>query len=279
MSLAASRIVWERSKASGSALVVLLALADHANDDLEAWPSAPTLARLAKLTDRQVRTLLHDLAETGDIAAVGTGPRGVTIYRITCGNADPVGSTPEAYFRGEDDSTPEAYFIPTPEAGFREQTATPEIRFRRPLKYTSANPPLNQEHTHSAGARPSVTAAENQPALFDDHPGDPQPAIGTTTRKPATEHPDFAAFWSTYPSRGPHPNPRKPAAEKFAAAVRGGADPGAIIRGAENYAATIRREGTDPRFVAQATTWLNQHRWQDHQAAAEPARPIYDGSL
>lgn len=284
MSIAASRIVWERSKASGSALVVLLALADHANDDLEAWPAQSTLARLAKITDRQVRAILADLVAAGDIEVAGIGHRNVIVYRIACGGPnqghEPT-PTPEVYFQGQPPMTPEAGFrvdATTPEVGFRDQNATPEVYFRRPRKCTSDNPSMNQKHTDSVGARPSVMTAEDQPALFGDQPGDNKPPAGATTRNPPAEHPAFATFWSAYPGRGPHPNPRKPAAEKFAAAVKHGADPAAIIRGAENYAATVRREGTEPRFVAQAVTWLNQHRWQDHQAA-EPDRPAYDGSL
>ncbi len=41
-----------------------------------------------------------------------------------------------------------------------------------------------------------------------------------------------------------------------------------IIRGAENYAAYVEREGTDPKYVAQAQTWLSQERWAQSQEAA-----------
>lgn len=75
---------------------------------------------------------------------------------------------------------------------------------------------------------------------------------------------DFEKFWSAYPSRGAHGSPRKPASEKFRAAVRRGVDPLAIIRGAEGYAAAMA--GKDPQFVAQAVTWLSQERWADQTA-------------
>ena len=41
-----------------------------------------------------------------------------------------------------------------------------------------------------------------------------------------------------------------------------------IIRGAEHYGAYVEREHTDPKFVAQAQTWLNQERWAQYQEAA-----------
>jgi len=82
----------------------------------------------------------------------------------------------------------------------------------------------------------------------------------------------FEAFWPVYPSRRPHANPRKPARDKFVAAVKRGIDPAVIIRGAENYRAAIERAGTDPRYIAQAMTWLHQERWNDDQQAPEPPR-------
>lgn len=75
--------------------------------------------------------------------------------------------------------------------------------------------------------------------------------------------PMFDEFWKAYPSRAAHPNPRKPAAAKFAIAVKAGVDPAAIIAGAKRYADDVRRTATDPQFVCQATTWLNQERWKD----------------
>ena len=82
----------------------------------------------------------------------------------------------------------------------------------------------------------------------------------------------FEAFWQAYPSRHPHANPRKPELEKFEAAVKRGIDPGVIIRGAENYRATVELIGTEPRYVTQAMTWLRQERWGDHQQPPEPPR-------
>lgn len=77
----------------------------------------------------------------------------------------------------------------------------------------------------------------------------------------------FAEFWAAYPSRGDAGNPRKPARDKFAAAVKRGAKPEAIIAGAKAYAAAMDRAGKrGTEFVAQAATWLNQERWTDHAA-------------
>ena len=78
----------------------------------------------------------------------------------------------------------------------------------------------------------------------------------------------FEEFWRTYPSRRPHSNPKKTARTKFETAVKRGVAAADIIHAAENYAAYVEREGTDPKFVAQAQTWLNQERWAQYQEAA-----------
>jgi len=85
----------------------------------------------------------------------------------------------------------------------------------------------------------------------------------------------FAKFWHKYPSRHPHSNPKKPAKQKFEAALKRGVPVEVIIRGAENYAAYVARETDDARFIAQAVTWLNQERWTEYQKPfEEPAREV-----
>jgi hypothetical protein len=74
----------------------------------------------------------------------------------------------------------------------------------------------------------------------------------------------FERFWKAYPSRGQHANPKKPARAKFLAAIKNGIDPELLIRAAENYAAAMRRAGTDGRFVKTAEVWLNKASWEQY---------------
>lgn len=79
-------------------------------------------------------------------------------------------------------------------------------------------------------------------------------------------------FWKAYPQRDGE-NPKKPAREKFLAAVKRGVDPFDIIAGAKAYADhPATKHGTN--FVATAVTWLNQERWKDHKPSnAQPDSP------
>lgn len=82
----------------------------------------------------------------------------------------------------------------------------------------------------------------------------------------------FVRFWQAYPRRGAA-NPRKTAAEKFALAVRGGADPDALIAAADVYRRECDRLGyTGTPSVAQCQTWFNQRRWEDY-AIHDPPGP------
>jgi len=75
----------------------------------------------------------------------------------------------------------------------------------------------------------------------------------------------FKEFWGAYPKRE-GANPKAPAEQKFANAVKAGADPKEIVAAAGRYAEEIRRGGKEAKFVAQAVTWLNQKRWEDYSA-------------
>jgi len=67
ISLAIADAVWERSTHRGAALLVLLALADYANRQGEAWPKIGSLAHKARMSRRYCTALLQQLAESGEI--------------------------------------------------------------------------------------------------------------------------------------------------------------------------------------------------------------------
>jgi hypothetical protein len=78
----------------------------------------------------------------------------------------------------------------------------------------------------------------------------------------------FDDFKKGYPKRK-GANPWKPARDRFSALVKAGEDPEVIILGARRYSAELAEDGkVGTGFVAQAVTWLNQHRWKDY---ARPA--------
>src|SRR5687768_9208446 len=78
MSYDYSKRVWA-TDLKGGKLLVMLALAQHADAKGECYPSADTLAAMARLTDRQVRRVLNGLHTDGLICieqrAIGRGKK------------------------------------------------------------------------------------------------------------------------------------------------------------------------------------------------------------
>ena len=65
MSIKLMTEVWEHADAKGSELLLLLAIADFANDDGHAFPAMETLARKTRLSKRNVQYLVCKLEDTG----------------------------------------------------------------------------------------------------------------------------------------------------------------------------------------------------------------------
>ena len=70
MSIKVMSRVWAHSQRKDGELLVMLALADFANDAGESWPSIPILAQKARLTERQTRRVLTKLEDVGEIRRV-----------------------------------------------------------------------------------------------------------------------------------------------------------------------------------------------------------------
>lgn len=67
-------LVWDRGPFEGGSLLVMLALADWANDEGECWPAVPTIASKARMGERNARYVLKNLEAGGWLSrAVGRG--------------------------------------------------------------------------------------------------------------------------------------------------------------------------------------------------------------
>ena len=83
MSIRVMSDVWEKSQHSGTELLMLLAIADNANDERRAWPSVRTLARKTRMKPRNAQYLLKRLEESGELSInVGAGPNGSNVYSV-----------------------------------------------------------------------------------------------------------------------------------------------------------------------------------------------------
>lgn len=136
MSVTVSAAIWAHSDRKGNELLVLLALADQANDQGVAWPSVRTLSEKARTSLRATRYLLRDLETAGCVVDCGEHPdpryRGVTVYRIVI---------------------PKAAAVPACSSSGNEQPATP-IFSSAPVAPPKAEEPADD--SNQTGGAPAV---------------------------------------------------------------------------------------------------------------------------
>jgi hypothetical protein len=83
VSIAIQSAVWQHSKFKGTALLLLLAIADFADDDGQAYPSVATLARKIRSKPRNTQKILRQLQDSGELEIeLGCGPHGTNLYRV-----------------------------------------------------------------------------------------------------------------------------------------------------------------------------------------------------
>lgn len=67
MSVKVMSRVWDHSTQDGSSLLVLLALADHADEDGVCWPGIERVAAKARVSERQAQRVIKALEEKGEV--------------------------------------------------------------------------------------------------------------------------------------------------------------------------------------------------------------------
>jgi Helix-turn-helix domain len=142
MSIRVMTAVWDQTPYEGGELLVLLALADWADDQGRCWPSVPAIAQKARLKERQVYNILQKFRADGIIQCTPGGGRGRSTY----------------------------YLINTAKiAGFRSQPQTLQPSAEKPCTPVHTNPatecksprPPNRRNRHRQG-----TVNKNKPIPY-----------------------------------------------------------------------------------------------------------------
>ncbi len=226
MSVGVMAWVWKHSQSKPVQRLVLLAIADCANDrGTDAFPAASTLAKKTGLSERGVRKAINDLQSIGELEVdYKAGPKGCNRYRVLMPDLAPhAGST--------------RHHVP----GTRHET-TGDPAPRAP------EPSLNHPPTEPS-LEPSLSGA-----LFEPQTKPPR----KTATKPGAD-PAFDAFWAAYPRKISKGHARK----AWTTATATGTDPAEIITATEAHAARCARNRTEERFIPHPATWLNGERWGD----------------
>jgi hypothetical protein len=229
--------VWAHSQRKDGELLVMLALADFANDAGECWPSIPVLAEKARLTERQARRDLDKLEAAREIRRQrSTGGRNRRTH----------------------------YFITLPE--------NPDKITGKELQ--GKNNPVIEDHktlTPMSGALNRHRTVNNKSGAKAPSLSSPSPREKKHTRPDPAALVAFEQFYQAYPRHVGKADALKvwlklaPSAELI----------GEIMSGVHWYAESVK--DTDPKYVKHPSSWLNARRWEDepstHAGSNAHARP------
>lgn len=89
MSIEVMNQVWTQSEQKGSSLLLLLAIADNANNKGEAYPGIEYLSRKVRMSRRQTQRLVQELDRTNELAVIwgGSGPKDAHFFFILVGKS------------------------------------------------------------------------------------------------------------------------------------------------------------------------------------------------
>lgn len=237
--------VWEFSRHAGTELLVLLAVADFADDDGNAYPAVPTLARKCRMTPRNANLILANLKKSGELVVKqNEGPKGTNRYLIRF-------SPPEAGFTTEELFT------------LKRTSPTPEAGFPKPLKRTSDEPSVNHQ----------------EPSTYGHDAKKPHRSCSPSASESAED--GFANFWKAYPKKVAKPQALK-TWKKIKPTGQVLTD---LMAGLEKQKASGDWQKDAGQFIPHPATWLNGRRWEDEappaagQIAAPARNPIFAGAV
>jgi hypothetical protein len=222
--------VWANSQQSGGGLLVMLALADFANDEGECWPSILVLAQKARLSEREVQYLLPKLEQTGELrldrSNGGRNRRNRYIVTVT--------ENPE-------------------------DISVKKLHHNRNGAKVSVIFATENGEAHFTRIKPSGTINKNKSTESDKLIPDsltPKAKRKLTRPDPAAVA-AFAGFYQAYPR-----HVARAAAEREWVKLNPNPElTAAIMTAVERYAEEMK--DSEPRFIAHPATWLNSRRWED----------------
>jgi hypothetical protein len=270
VSVQATTWVWDHSKAENAGLLVMLAIADSANrEGAAAMQSVPTIAKMARTSERHVARCIAKLLEMGELEKTGVSQRyGTIVYRLPGMGADPqYPATPDAEVTPDNPSTPDlgdtqplTSVSPTPDLGDTQPQRTPQ-----------GTNPTTSSGDDGEGEDSSKASAPGVDALFND-------------------------WWNYYPKKVSKKDART-AFEKalkrtnfetiragLVAAIKTWRIDGRVVVEGQGKDLTVKLVGGTPekrelaKGVPHAATWLNADRWEDEHEAATPVADTNGGT-
>jgi hypothetical protein len=234
MSVRTMAKVWELSTNRGNDLLMLLAIADFADDDGNAYPAVQTLADKCRMKSRNANVILAALRASGELEVrQNEGPHGTNRYRIV------LPAFPLQNLTGVQKH-----------AALQKRALTPAKTCPKPLHVLTDEPSVNHQEpsTHARDAKKPHRS--RSPSASDS----------------AEE--GFATFWEQYPKKVAKPQALK-AWKKIKPAGQILAD---LMAGLERQKVSADWQKDGGQFIPHPATWLNGRRWEDQPTGTAAAK-------
>lgn len=184
--------VWESSKQSGSKLLLMLALADHANESGICWPGIESLAEKVRLSERHTKRLIQELIDEGEIEVEhGCGRGNTSMYRLLLpASKDDAAVTVSEEKPEEKRVTPASEKVTSPHKRVTPASEKGDIAVSpepsRTVKESSTEP------SEEGGASPA--SVPEQKTLNGLNPPEPKRESQPKQRDKRTDHPAIQAI-------------------------------------------------------------------------------------
>lgn len=222
---------------TGPRKAVLIALAEHANDQAECWPTVSRLVLFSGSSERTVRTSLKELEVAGLIRVNRSGGHTVSRYLLV------LNSAPAADLIANMES-PKGRKLKSNGAGGAVVSARGAPL---PTETTVQGAPKNGAPAADNGAGGAANGAPAAPKPLKPLLTLIEPSGGQRPRGRDQEH---DSFWKIYPRKKEGQGACHAAWLKARKAVS-----------FEVIMDGLRRYPFNPEFLPMASTWLNQKRW------------------
>lgn len=255
MSVDHTRWVWQKTIGSGTVKMVLLALADHANEFHTCFPSLDTLVKETEFSISTVRRAIETLVDDLGLVAIEreSSQHRSTLYRLVV----------------------DSEFIPTTERNIREwkrrsgcSQGTGSLTLDRdqgaqcePQTVHSERQTVHSEH---------LTTTNHQEPLIPPNPlpgGESEPKAPKKGKRMSNDRAytsDYGDFWEVFPRKI-----NKPGAFKaWNAALKRGVTQAQIFNALERYVHEVK--DTDPKWIKHPATWLNSDPWDNETPTSKP---------
>ncbi len=238
--------------------LILVKLADNANDQGECWPSYGYIAQLCECSKSAVKSHIAALVDMGIVSKENrlseSGGKGnkSNVYYLKLNNKIPMPS----------ESTP-----PVPPAGTPVSPSNPSVLSGVPPMPSESTPPVPP-----AGTRISHSFEPVMEPVMEPKDIGAQADASTPTRTVKREYsPEFETAWQAYPKRAGG-NPKPSAYKAWNARLHEGVTPENLLAGVKRYAAFVAATGKlGSEYVKQAATFFGPDRHFDETWQAPSA--------